>query len=177
MSQLRTNSIVPVGGIPAGASGGGIIQIVSTTKTDTYSQATTTFTDVTGLSATITPRSSNSKVLITWQITLCQSNQNLSCAMRLMRGSTAICVGDAASTRKQSTAMFAQIGSGDHQFTVSGSFLDSPSTTSATTYKLQIASEGGDTVQVNRNAQFDNDSTDPKFSRSSSTITVYEVSG
>jgi len=41
MSQVRTNSIVPAGGIPGGASGGGIIQCVSTTKTDIFSSTTT----------------------------------------------------------------------------------------------------------------------------------------
>ena len=35
MSQLKVNSIVPVGGLPAGATGGGIIQTVTLTKTDT----------------------------------------------------------------------------------------------------------------------------------------------
>ena len=40
MSQLKVNSIVPVGGLPAGATAGGIIQIVQTKKTDTASNST-----------------------------------------------------------------------------------------------------------------------------------------
>ena len=37
MSQIKVDSIVPSGGLPAGSSGGGIIQIVSATKTDAFS--------------------------------------------------------------------------------------------------------------------------------------------
>ena len=40
MSQLKVNSIVPAGGLPSGATGGGIIQIVQTKKSDTASNIT-----------------------------------------------------------------------------------------------------------------------------------------
>ncbi|BCV08527.1 MAG: hypothetical protein CM15mL8_070 [Caudoviricetes sp.] len=55
MSQLKVNSIVPVGGLPSGASGG-IIQVVQTVKTDTMSTSGTggSYQDITGLSVTIT---------------------------------------------------------------------------------------------------------------------------
>ena len=61
MSQLKVNSIVPVGGLPSGANGG-IIQCVQTVKTDTTSQSLTgssNFFDISGMSVSITP-SSNS---------------------------------------------------------------------------------------------------------------------
>ena len=63
MSQLKVNSIVPVGGLPSGANGG-IIQTIQTVKTDTFSTNNSGFTDVTGLSATITPSSNSNKVLV-----------------------------------------------------------------------------------------------------------------
>ena len=44
--------------------GGGIVQCVSTTKTDTFTTTSTSFVDVTGLSATITPKFSTSKILV-----------------------------------------------------------------------------------------------------------------
>ena len=62
-SQLRVDKIVPVDGAPSGG-GGGIVQCVSTTKTDTFTTASTSFTDVTGLSATITPKFSTSKIFV-----------------------------------------------------------------------------------------------------------------
>ena len=46
MSQLKVNSIVPAGGLPSGANGG-IIQVVSTTKTDAFSTTSSSFTDIT----------------------------------------------------------------------------------------------------------------------------------
>ena len=63
MSELRTNRIVPRDGLPAGASGG-IIQVKSTTKTDTFSTTSSSYTDITGLSVSITPTRSDSKILI-----------------------------------------------------------------------------------------------------------------
>ena len=63
MSQLKVNSIVPVGGLASGANGG-IIQIVNShLKTRQTISASTDF-QATGLSATITPSSNNSKILI-----------------------------------------------------------------------------------------------------------------
>ena len=64
MSQLKVNSIVPVAGAPTGG-GGGIIQVKQTLKNDTASSSTTTsFTDISGLSVSITPTSSSSKILL-----------------------------------------------------------------------------------------------------------------
>ena len=63
MSELRTNRIVPRDGLPSG-SAGGIIQVKSTTKTDTFTTNSTSFTDITGLSVTITPTRSDNKILV-----------------------------------------------------------------------------------------------------------------
>tara|TARA_B100001287_G_C22584170_1_gene482415 strand:+ start:123 stop:647 length:525 start_codon:yes stop_codon:yes gene_type:complete len=70
MSQLKVNSIVPVGGLPSGAAAGGIIQTVVGTHSTQVSQSyssegsiQTTITD-TGLTASITPSSNASKVLV-----------------------------------------------------------------------------------------------------------------
>ena len=63
MSQIKVNSIVPAGGLPAGANGG-IIQVVQTVKTDTFSQsslADNTFSNDTGVNVTITPSSNSIK--------------------------------------------------------------------------------------------------------------------
>ena len=61
MSELRTNRIVPRDGLPSGSSGG-IIQVRSTTKTDPFDTTSTSFTDVTGLSVSITPTRADSKI-------------------------------------------------------------------------------------------------------------------
>ena len=67
MSELRTNRIVPRDGLPSG-SAGGIIQVRSVTKTDVYYESVSegSFSSiVTGLTPTITPTRSDSKILIT----------------------------------------------------------------------------------------------------------------
>ena len=62
-SELRVDKIIPTGGVPTGG-GGGIIQVVSAYKGDNFSTSSTTFVDITGLSATITPKFSTSKILV-----------------------------------------------------------------------------------------------------------------
>ena len=68
-----TVSGISAGGLPDGiiqsadlasGVGGKTLQVVSTHKSDTFTHSTTTFTDITGMSATITPSSSSSKILI-----------------------------------------------------------------------------------------------------------------
>ena len=62
-SELRVDKIVPTGGVPTGG-GGSIIQTVQTVKTDTFATSSQPFTDITGLSATITPKFSLSLIHI-----------------------------------------------------------------------------------------------------------------
>jgi len=173
MSQVRTNSLVPVGGIPAGASGGGIIQVVQTVKTDTFSSNTSnTHVDVTGLSVSITPRSTSNKILV-----ICEINQGVQTygghTIRLLRGSSNILLGDAAGTRNRGSTASPY---GDI-YTIHSqgiTYLDSPATTSSTTYKIQVYAQDGYRVHVNRNDYDDNRVYD---SRTTSSITVLEVSG
>ena len=65
MSELRTNKIYPRDGLPAGATAGGVIQVVEVTNdtTTTFSNTASSFT-ATGFSATITPTSSSNKILV-----------------------------------------------------------------------------------------------------------------
>ena len=65
MSELRTNRIVPRDGLTSGTGiGGGIIQVKSATITNTFDNDQETFADVTGVTVTITPKFSTSKMLI-----------------------------------------------------------------------------------------------------------------
>ena len=64
MSQIKVDSIIPRGGLPSGASGG-IIQMVQTVKTASFSKVNTaSFSEITGLTVTITPQSASNKILI-----------------------------------------------------------------------------------------------------------------
>ena len=169
MSQLKVNSIVPSGGLPAGASGG-IIQCVQTVKTDTFSTTSTTFTDITGMSVSITPSSSSSKILVF--VYLNDSNSANFTMHKLLRGSTDIFLGDSAGSRIQVTA--GAMTDNNRLRTTNFQYLDSPSTTSATTYKVQMRVNTSETGYINRS------SADPDgvpYMRSASAITVMEVSG
>jgi hypothetical protein len=155
----------------APAGGGKVLQVLSTTKSDSFTSASTSFADITGLSVSITPSSASSKVLVLYNVSGSQAVAAQIARSRLMRGSTEINIGDAASTRARGTSDPFSVASQIIGTTIAGSFLDSPATTSATTYKFQIATSGG-TVYINR-SEDDSDST--IRSRTVSTITVMEI--
>jgi len=174
MSELRTNRIVPRDGLPSGSSGG-IIQVKSVVKTDLFNTASSSFTDITGLSVSITPTRADSKILFQFHLGSFQNQNNSSRAfVRMVRDSTAICVGDAA-TGHECTAAVCSRASDDNytQFPVSMQFLDSPSTTSAVTYKLQAScGNDGGTLYLNSAG-----TQDAQGGNTASTITVMEISG
>ena len=99
-----------VGGLPDGTVaadtlasgvGGKALQVVSTVKTDTFTYNATSWGDVTGMSASLTP-SSGTKCLVTCCFTYGTSS-TYNASARLMRDSTEICVGDADGSRPQTT--------------------------------------------------------------------------
>lgn len=176
MSQLQCNSIVPVGGIPAGASGGGIIQCVQTTKTNTFSTSSTTYVDVTGLSATITPSSTSSKILVFLNGVAGMSGA-ISGYIQLVRGSTALLTGDttAGYTSSSGPNFYGGSADGNNNETFAITYLDSPGTTSATTYKAQVYAPQGGTLFVN---SLGSDISGQSYSmRTASSITLLEISG
>ncbi len=173
MSQIKVNSIIPVSGVPTGG-GGGIIQVVSTTKTDTFSSSTVnSFVDITGLSATITPTATSSKILILYDT---QMSGGELFFIQLVRGSTAIKVGDSDSGNRIECTVggFKQEQNEDKVAPVSGHFLDSPNTTSAITYKMQgRVYNSGNSFSVNKSNA---DANAIYAGRGASTITLMEVS-
>ena len=174
MSELRTNRIVPRDGLPSGSSGG-IIQVKSVTKTDTFQKASgTSFQDVTGLSVSITPTRSDSKILVMYDLSWSSSSGHCSC--RLMRDSTPIKVGDANGNRTQATGQMHRNSGDEYDLEqVSGTHLDSPATTSSVTYKMQVGTPYGSAYDIRVNYQGD-DSNESWVGRTASTITVMEVS-
>ena len=180
MSELRTNRIVPRDGLPSGSSGG-IIQVRSTTKTDTFSKASgggTSFVDVTGLSVSITPTRSDSKILVLYDMGWGSDSGHCSC--RLMRDSTPIKIGDAVGNRTRVTGqMHHDGGSVNDKYDieqVSGTFLDSPATTSSVTYKMQVGTPYSSNYSIFVNYHYESDDASWE-GRAASTITVMEVSG
>ena len=131
-----------------GIDTGKIIQVVQTEKTDTWSTTSDfVFSDVTGLAVTITPSSSSNKVLVL--VDVVASGDLWATYIKLLRGSTEI--GNAATGMQSNQAChfssYVTNGSDSntngftHQHT--RQILDSPNTTSATTYKIQSAARNG----------------------------------
>jgi len=152
---------------------GKVLQVVSTNKTDTFSVASsTTFSDITGMSVSITPSSASNKIFIFYNLNYGCSITGLRAYIKLLRDSTAVGIGDAASNRLRVNS-FMNNSMISATASVVGSFLDSPSTTSAITYKLQIAAETTTYTQyINRGNQ---DTDDTTYGRASSQITVMEI--
>jgi len=180
VSTLKVNNLEDLGADPVVTNGviekaalpsGSILQVVSTTKTDIFTMSSSTFAAVTGYSATITPSSATSKILILADLFL-NNRSDAQSQMRLLRDSTVIGSGDAAGSRI--TAFSGENGNIAAAAGVAGgTFLDSPATTSAITYSAQIRVNTG-TVGVNTSL---NDSDSSNNFRSSSTITLMEVAG
>jgi len=156
-------------------------QVVSTTKTDTFSEAGLTGGGltalVTGLTATITPSSATNKVLVTVSIGTV-GNDGASAGrgtgIVLMRDATQIAVGDTAGNRTPITAAQAIIGTGDFA-ALTFSYLDSPATTSAVVYGVKLfcnTGAGSFTLYLNRTAS---DGNTAGIGRTASTITVQEI--
>lgn len=158
-------------------SGQVIVQIAQAIKTDTSSTTSTTYSDVSGLSVSITPTSSSNRILVLLNVT--GGNNNGGGAIQLLRDSTVIAVGTAATGNQINVTLGNYFDNGDVN-SMRGygiSYIDSPSTTSAITYKAQFRvgqSGGGYTMNVNRPNGGDNASYNM---RAISTITVMEISG
>ena len=176
MSQLKVNSIVPVGGLPSGSSGG-IIQVVKNAKTDVTSSTTTSaWSDLSVANVTITPSLNSNKIFGIFSVCYGVSTHHHIINFRIVRGSSTV-VSDVAqasgggSTFQSTTyglrAMYDANGGGFLTMT----FLDAPSSTSATTYKLQYYTVQSGTKYLNRGG---NDS--PSYGRGASTFTVMELS-
>jgi hypothetical protein len=158
-----TNGVIEKAAFPAGS----ILQVVSATRATAFSTASGTFTDITGMSVTITPSSATSNIFITANI-LQGISSDATPYINLVRDSTAIAQSTDAPTSGNATLVNRVRDNNDIDST-SLSFLDSPNTTSATTYKLQVRTTGA-TFYLNRNHA----NTDY---RGVSTIVLMEVAG
>lgn len=126
---LTVSGGVPTWSTPAG--GGKVLQVVYATTTTQASLTGQTWTD-TNLTATITPSSTSSKVLVFWFQDYYSSGSNNGILYRLRRGTTTI-----QENQNAGTLVLYNVSSGQGNI-ASNSYLDSPATTSATTYKTQM---------------------------------------
>ena len=131
------------------ASLGKIGQVLQAVKTDTQNTTTdNTATDISGLSQAITPSATTSKILVLFTVNIAADPEDHA-AIRIVRGSTNIFVGSDSDSGQNVTASVRMMSDDQyHVVTLSGQFLDSPNTTSETTYK--ITGESNDEFFINR---------------------------
>ena len=154
---------------------GNIIQVVSTTKTDTFTSTSTSYTDITGLSVSITPSSTSSKCLIQVNVHgISDSSTQMYIELFRTSDNSSVCIGDADGSRVRATMGTAYQQQSNDIDSQGINFLDSPSTTSAFNYKLRVRTQGSGTVYINRALT---DSADATAGRFASSITVMEVAG
>jgi hypothetical protein len=166
-----------------GAQAGQVIQVVSTNKTDTFtSTATGSGTDVTGMSVNITPSSASNKIFVMCSVNIAVGGAG---EADILRGLKVVKVIGGSTTNsspvndnsgsKNNWTVFNQRSPYDKNGVLFSTmqYLDSPSTTSQITYKLQFGTgenaQAG-TIYINR-TDADN------YMRGASTITVMEVKG
>ena len=167
---------ISAGGLPDGCItaadlasgvGGKIVQIVTAELTSQASVTGTTHVD-TGITASITPTSASNKILVEYNINFYSErtgsgNYQTDASIQVLRGSTVILPPYSYGNSPQSTG--SGYGHGDYHFSsgangvVLGTFarfrhgfrlVDSPNTTSSTTYKLQFAIGYGGTFYINK---------------------------
>jgi hypothetical protein len=157
----------------ANAPSGSVVQVVSAAKTDTQTFSGTgsvaVWVDLSGLSVSITPTSASNKIVVIANVIWTSENSS---GIRLVRNSTAICVGDSAGSRTPASSVQYYTSNSYNMMVAPIMYLDSPATTSATTYKLQGYAAQNATFKVNRSNQ---DSDNFEYIRSASTITVMEI--
>jgi hypothetical protein len=163
------------------ATSGSVLQVQSTTLTTIFSAtiAPGASADITGLSVSITPKSTSSKVLVMVNMhgmVDVSGSYRPYFAAQLKRGATLVGGGTVAGSRTSINASGGYTPAPDLNANISFSYMDSPLTTSATTYQVAAFSPFGGTYSfvVNQCAGDTNAST---TGRPSSTITVMEIAG
>jgi hypothetical protein len=124
------------------ASAGNVLQVVSATSTSSFSTSSGSFV-TTGFSASITPKFSTSKVLVQFSVFNMVQGGNMAAAITIYRGGTSLDTTGFAQ-------VYAQTGSSTTTGAGSGVYLDSPATTSSTTYTLYFRNQNNNgTVTLN----------------------------
>ena len=152
---------------------GKILQVKQTFKSDVTSltsNSSSSYSDICGMSVSITPSNSSNKILVSFVASVSTNSSDRNNSIKLLRDSTDICKSTAGSSLN--ATIIDKTFSGKYIMNFTQTFLDTPGDTSAHTYKLQWACEGSGgsskTYFLNRKGDNSNEG-------ATSTITVMEV--
>ena len=154
----ETGTIITTAGVPASSlPAGSVLQVVQGSYVNTTSTTSTSYVD-TGLSASITPIATANKVLVIVQASIEQ----------LTSGTSARFVIDRSGTKPQDPNFIQSLPVADG-ITLAFAYLDSPSSTSSLTYKIQFKNEGAGFTTIFGNIS--------NVSYTYNTITLMEIAG
>lgn len=174
MALIKLNNQSLTNVTSAGLPSGTVLQVKTAHKSDTFSTSSTSFVDLTGMSVSITPTSTSSKILVISDIAI-GVNANIFSYYQVVRDSTPINIGDTASARVSVTGMAYDLNNEGIIDRQSSQFLDSPATTSSVTYKIQVRSASTGTSYFNMSSR-DSASTDFD-TRQASSLILMEIAG
>lgn len=170
MSTLRVNNMTNVGGTGSTYAPGHVVQVVEGVLNTTASFTSTTFVD-TGLSATITPKFTTSKIYVQISLATGASDTSFVPTWTITDSANNILLSPTSPGSRNAAFHGAYAGGVAYMNAVSFSFLHSPATTSAFTYKIRCKSSGG-TLYLNRSGT---DTDNSAWMRGVSRITLMEV--
>ena len=185
-SELRVDKIVPTGGVPSGG-GGGIIQVVSSNKTDYQSTQSGSFVDITNLSCTITPKFATSKIFVQYSLMFSGTNNSYAIARCVYNDnggsfqaagpfSDALSASNGDALGNRQCSLDTEDTYGIYKLKERGvHFLHSPASTNQLIYKVQMKltyEAGSYTTWINRTLDIGND---PRTTGVSN-LTIMEVS-
>ena len=175
MALIKLNNQSLTNVTSAGLPSGTVLQVQQGTFTGTATTTSQTFVD-TGIEVSITPSSTSSKIYITALCQLAWDNGLAKAAISLFRDSTEIFLGDADGSRSRTTANLYLSEDTRSGWPITVTYLDSPATTSAVTYKIKYRRmDTGGTVAINRGVDaYTNVS---NWGTSASGIQVMEIAG
>jgi hypothetical protein len=170
---LTSASSLTASQLPAGS----VLQVLNAYKTDTQSFApSATFSDIVGLTLTITPTSSSSKFLIYFSVSIGGGADATHGYVRINRNGTVIGQADTASNRTPASGTVVNTSVAGQTIPTTIMYLDSPATASSITYKLTAtANNAGATIYLNRSSR-DVDASGYD-GRGTSSLVVMEVKG
>jgi len=164
---------ISISGTTIKSAAGAIISVSQTYYPGTFSTTSTSFTNVTGLALSVTPKTSTSQLLVFVNIYGSNSTSTATTLFCLLRNGTSVGGGTAVSNNPSVIGM-GSIPYNSQVYCTSICYLDSPATTSTVTYQVQMSVQSGYTGTVGYAPAAADNST---YGRYPATITVLEVAG
>ena len=158
IAATQLTGTIAASALPAGS----VLQVVNVVKLTSFSTTSTSFVDITGLTASITPSSTNSKILA---LVTYSRGAGVTGSINLLRGATNLLQPTTVQSYSASSVNFTAVDSLSAATIIC---LDSPASVSSVTYKCQVKTSSG-TVYIGNRSSNDMEMV--------STITLMEIAG